>query len=353
MKGGEEWTFFLLSLRSLLSRYVAKNRPLLTTPSESSPTMAAAPIEQRGYLFKLSPLAPPTKEYEEVLIRAVIATRTEAPALLNDDTKKASRRYAGGRNDFFDFQYEGAIWLVPVVTPQSPKAEVFTLKIRRLPLSTMKKPHRMPLPDGLSIFSMFHPQGIEGFKGSDDSDSEDGCDSDSDSSTYIPDQEDEDDFWEDANWPQLLNDYNEQYSSLSKDKSNTIMISGHPTDPQSPWNQANFDARGAVRDEWVEAQQAAAYIDKVKDTGIMPRKEPNVISKGGHGREDVRIEYAVVWHEGAAFTAEAQWKTVPPRAYKEGGELALRNQMRGLMGWKLLSQEELDKAHAAAAESSK
>lgn len=299
-------------------------------------------IDSRGYAFHFPALGlpdPSNRQGEDVLIRVAIGSNKDAMRLLKDkdETHDAPRRYAGDMRDYLDLQYEGAIWILPVVAPRTKdQAELFTLKVRRVHPSMLRHPHRMRLPDCLTIFFMQPPGGIEAtfhrkaLK------------------TMHATEADEAQFWG-KDWVQVLNRRLEELATTGgRGEKQAIKVM-----PPPGALEEKFDPYAAVKDEWEKAVIGVAVSERIKATGIIPRKDPNIVIRGGFGSQ-VEIKYTLDWQKVDPLTIpEEEWKIVPPYAYKPGAELKLVNQVRKAVGRELITQEQLERVHLVVAAQAK
>lgn len=128
-------------------------------PKKSNPSSNAMPkkaVSEQGYIFVLPSLGLPDPQGDWVTLKVAFGTRERANQLIkdHDDSVELPRRYMSDRNSLMNLDYEGAMWILPLVAPQkqASEGEVFSVKARRMLSILMPEDYRPRLPKGVGRF---------------------------------------------------------------------------------------------------------------------------------------------------------------------------------------------------------
>lgn len=347
---------------SLLASHPHHRFPLFPPTTERSQPLHLQPnmvnsstiVDKRGYLFRFPTLGlpEPGAKGEDVVIRAAIGIKEKALPLLKDDKVEAARRYTGNGTVIFDVQYEGAVWVLPLLVPlkPAPETELFTLRVRRILPSKVPDPHRLKLPNTLGVFYMEHPMGMPSMQIPSSLKDQLKLPEPSNS---VPTEADEEQYWDD--------DLTDLLGAVDLDRDNVpeeekMIVSSHLSGGQNTYTPEEEAQRlkppQAMTEAWQTKVVMQAMMDKMKATGSIPATDPFVRLRGSAGGDEVWFEYAMVWSKDGANPPEEEWKRVPSEAWKPGCELILVNQHRKKLGMEPLTKAKLTRAHVAAAGSS-
>lgn len=285
-------------------------------------------VDYRGYFFQFPTLGLPNRSGEFLKPKMVIATKDvkDVNGLFWKPTD-APLRYAPKDCASVQVEYEGSVWILPLVPPQKsyPETEIFSVQCRRELLTSMPScDTRIKVEDGGLLFSLVHPNGMAGFQTNNEGQR-------FMASTPATEAE-EKIFWQNTLSSLFsgyasngsINQFGSLYQALpsaaERSKLNNKVAAEDLLDwPETPENA--FDR------EWMKEkiQSAAEHAEGTKTP--MSAKGPGFALKALARDGGVRFERAIVfddvdepsWHE---------WKEVPPHAFKPGKALLFSKQAK-------------------------
>lgn len=315
------------------------------------PSSSKSVVDERGYVFCLPTLGMPDPAGEWVSIKVAMGTKEKAISLLNEGGYDAPRRFACNRYKIVAVDYESAVWILPFCAPEkkAKDTETFTLKVRRLPPADIPGASRLKVPDGLGMWSAFHPGGLNALQLTKEE-----LRAKNSKASKPPTEADEKAFWstdcasltQDKDKPKTLS------PSLFSIKWAKLSTSAHPLG--WPSNKSKKDAprstgwqhspAEAFEDAWCTEAMAQAFIEAVQSSTPVSFVGPGIElqAHAETGSNDVIVfEYAFSFGEEAPPSRKDQWKRVPTRAWKPGYELKFVNQVRESYGKKPIKENQL------------
>lgn len=127
-----------------------------------------AVIDERGYFFALPSLGLPDPAGEWVTIKGAVGIEQQAlPLVLNSSSTTTARMRSPGVDDkVMDVEYQGALWLLPLVAPRgkpNDPPEVFNVRVQRFLPSVAPDPARRKLDDNLTWVCLMPTEGMTAY----------------------------------------------------------------------------------------------------------------------------------------------------------------------------------------------
>lgn len=291
-------------------------------------------LNLRGYAFNLPTLGLPDPEGEWVIIKAAIGLRDQALPLVTKYSVAPAVRYAYQGCGMLDVEYQGAVWILPLVGPhklnEDAEAELFLLKTRRLPLSSSRKHCRTKLPNGDNPFHLVHRKGMAQFEVS--------------TRTTVSDDK--------AFWAMELSQDGEQSEEeeVSSEEEGPLSAFDHirahlpelikvVKDKEKNVIEWDESPQSALEEAWYTKTMRKAIQDaKLTRTPISPRG-PGFSLRSLPCGEGARFDYAILLDDREVPRFD-EWRRLPMHAFKPGRALSFTNQVRKHWGKRPLTEKE-------------
>lgn len=292
-------------------------------------------VDERGYAFMLPELGLPNPSGEWHMIQAAVGPKgLGTPAYFYDASKKDPRRYASPSCGLLEVESEGALWILPIVTPLKtlPAIESFHVKARRVRLDTVPKKERLQFPDNVEAFVVYEEDPAAG-------ETHDNAAAATSSRAATATEADEDTFWEHS----LTSVFSPE---RKKGRYEVGMRQSKHTEEESKARLKWLEAPDQALDQtWCQQQMLQAFqeaeLTKVRGASFSPGFSLQAVPCG----QSVRFEYAITTRKGHPAQPH-DWRPLPSRAFKPGKELIFVNQARQRLGKRAYTQQELEREQA-------